>query len=135
MTLRETSEDYIVTNHILNAEKCDKTFNEALFDYIDNSNFTEIEVYRKANINRRLFSKIRSNSEYHPSFGTITALALALELTTKEYEELLKCASYALPLNSYVNITLKYCFDNKLYNLSKVNRLIFAVSNKTLKEL
>ncbi len=135
LILKESSEDYVVTNYILNTKKSDKSFTEALFDYIDNSKFTEIEIYKKANINRRLFSKIRSASDYHPTFGTLTALALALELSLAEYEYLLKCASYSLPLNSYVNITLKYCFNNKIYDINAVNSLLYEVSNKLLKDL
>ena len=135
LILKESSDEYVVINYILNTPKNEKSFNEALFDYIDNSGFTEIEVYKKANINRRLFSKIRSASDYHPSFGTLTALALALELSLAAYEYLLKCASYSLPLNSYINITLKYCFDNKIYDINAVNSLLYEVSNKLLKDL
>ena len=91
--------------------------------------------YKKAYIDRRLFSKIKSNSNYHPAFGTITLLALALELSTIEYEKLLKSASYSLPQNSYINITLKYCFDNNIYNINDVNNLIYNVSNKQIKDL
>ena len=133
--LKESSEEYIITNNILKAKKSDKTFNETLFSYIDNSNFTDVEVYKKADIDRRLFSKIRSNNQYHPSFGTVTLLALALNLSTINYEALLNSASYSLPQNSYINITLKYCFDNKIYDINKVNHLIYAVSNKQIRDL
>ncbi len=81
------------------------------------------------------FSKIRSYNEYHPSFGTVTLLALALKLSSNDYENLLKSASYSLPLNSYINITLKYCFDEKIYNVNKVNELLYAISGKQIKEL
>lgn len=130
----ETSEEYI-TNKILSTKKSDKSFNEKLFEYIDNANISDVELYKKADIDRRLFSKIKSNNDYHPSFGTVTAFALALELSTEEYENLLKSASYSLPMNTYVNITLKYCFDNKIYNLNTVNSFIFTVANKTIKDL
>ncbi len=127
----ESSAEYI----ILNTKKSAKNFNELLFEYIDNANISDVKLYKKADIDKRLFSKIRSSNEYHPSFGTVTLLALALELTSVQYEELLNSASYSLPQNSYVNITLKYCFDNEMYNINEVNDLLFAVSGKVIKEL
>ena len=131
LELNETSEEY----KILNIEKSEKTFNELLFEYIEKSNISEVELYKKAYIDRRLFSKIRSYDEYHPSFGTVTLLALALNLSINDYEKLLKSASYSLPQNSYINITLKYCFDEKMYNVNKVNELLYAISGKQIKEL
>lgn len=134
-TVCELSEVYTITKSILNTKKTAKSFYETLFFYIDASKFTERDVYKKAFIDKRLFSKIRSNNNYHPSFGTVTLLALALELSTKEYENLLNSASYSLPQNSYINITLKYCFDNKIYNINDVNSLVYEVSNKVIKDL
>lgn len=133
--LNESSEEYIIANKILNTIKPTKSFNETLFDYIDNSNFTDVQVYKRAFIDRRLFSKIKSDNQYHPSFGTVTLLALALELSTKEYETLLNSASYSLPQNTYINITLKYCFDNTIYDINTVNNLIYAISYKQIKNL
>lgn len=131
LELNETSEEY----KILNIEKSEKTFNELLFEYIEKSNISDVELYKKAYIDRRLFSKIRSYNEYHPSFGTITLLAIALNLSSNDYEKLLKSASYSLPQNSYINITLKYCFDEKIYNINRVNELLYTISGKQIKEL
>ena len=131
LKLNEISEEY----KILNIKKSEKTFNELLFEYIEKSNISDVELYKKAYIDRRLFSKTRSYNEYHPSFGTVTLLALALKLSSNDYENLLKSASYSLPLNSYINITLKYCFDEKIYNVNKVNELLYAISGKQIKEL
>ncbi len=127
----ESSAEYI----ILNTKKSAKNFNELLFEHIDNANISDVKLYKKADIDKRLFSKIRSSTAYHPSFGTVTLLALALELTSVQYEELLNSASYSLPQNSYVNITLKYCFDNEMYNINEVNDLLYAVSGKVIREL
>ncbi len=131
LEIHESSEEY----KILNIKKSEKTFNELLFEYIEKANISEVELYKKAYIDRRLFSKIRSYNEYHPSFGTVTLLALALNLSSNDYEKLLKSASYSLPLNSYINITLKYCFDEKMYNVNMVNDLLYAISGKQIKEL
>ena len=102
---------------------------------MDKSNISDTEIYKRATIDKRLFSKIRSNNDYHPSFGTVTLLALALELTTDEYEHLLESASYSLPQNSYANITLKYCFNNKIYDVLYVNSLVFEIVHKQIKDL
>lgn len=133
-SLRESSEDYIL-EFITNKKITEKTFSELLFHYIDSSGLTDVQVYKKAFIDKRIFSKIRSNKNYHPSFGTIVLFSLALRLTTSQFEDLLHSAAYSLPQNSYVNITLKYCFDNQIYDISKVNELIFAVSNREIKDL
>ena len=119
----------------INSTKVSKTFHELLFEYIDNSGLTDSQVYKRAFIDRRLFSKIRSDRYYHPSFGTITLLALSLKLTTKQYEDLLNTASYSLSNSSYADITLRYCFDNKIYNVIRVNNLLYTVSGKEIKNL
>ena len=131
LKVNDTYEEY----EILKIKKNESSFNELLFKYIEISNISEVELYKKAYIDRRLFSKIRSYNEYHPSFGTVTLLALALNLSSNDYEKLLKSASYSLPLNSYINITLKYCFDEKMYNVNMVNDLLYAISGKQIKEL
>lgn len=131
LELNEPSEEY----KILNIKRNEKSFNELLFEYIEKSNISEVELYKSACIDRRLFSKIRSYNEYHPSFGTVTLLALALKLSIDDYENLLKSASYSLPQNSYINITLKYCFNEKIYDINKVNEILYGVCGKTIKEL
>ena len=109
------------------------------YDIIENYTYIAVaedsEVYNKANIDRRLFSKIRSDKNYHPSFGTVALLALALNLSTKKFEQLLNSAFYSLPTNTYFGITLKYCFDNKLYDVFYVNNLIYTLTDKEIKDL
>ncbi len=130
-TLEESFGEY----EILKIKKSEKSFNELLFEYIEKYTISDVELYKKAHIDRRLFSKIRSSRDYHPSFGTVTLLALGLNLSSIEYEKLLKSASYSLPQNSYVNITLKYCFDEKIYDVTKVDEILYATSGKLIKEL
>lgn len=132
--LHESSEDYILES-ITNKQITERTFSELLFHYIDSSNLTDVQVYKKAFIYKRTFSKIRSNKNYHPSFGTIILFSIALKLSTSQFEDLLHSAAYSLPQNSYINITLKYCFDNKIYDIYRVNELIYAVSNKEIRNL
>lgn len=132
--LREQSEDYILES-ITNKRITERTFSELLFHYIDSSDLTDVQVYKKAFIDKRIFSKIRSKKDYHPSFGTIVLFALALNLSTSQFDDLLHSAAYSLPQNSYINITLKYCFDNKIYDICRVNELVYAISNKEIKDL
>ena len=131
LKIYEENEEYI----ILNKNNTEKTFNELLFEYINEFKICEVDLYKKATIDRRLFSKIRSDRNYHPSFGTITLLALAMNLSTDKFITLLNSASYSLPQNSYINIALKYCFDEGIYDIIKVNNILFNISGKTLKEL
>ena len=135
LTIEEDSEIYgtNIINEIKKARLTD-TFQELLFKFIDKSGLKDSEVYNKAYIDRRLFSKIRSDKDYHPSFGTVSLFALALKLSTEEYKQLLNSASYSLPTNTYAGITLKYCFDNKLYNVCEVNNLIYTLTNKEIKD-
>ena len=86
------------------------------------------EVYNKVHIDRRLFSKIRSNESYHPSKETVILLGLALELSEKEIEELLESASYSLPKNNIYDLIIRFCFVEGIYKLVDVNELLDSYS-------
>ena len=132
--IQEPSEDYILES-IKGKKLTEKTFSESLLYYIDLSSLSDVQVYKRAFIDKRMFSKIRSNKSYHPSFGTVVALSLALKLSTFDFKELLHSAGYSLPQNSYINITLQYCFDNEIYDILRVNELIYTISNKEIRDL
>lgn len=99
------------------------SFQTLLFKMIDDRNLKDSDVYNKVHIDRRLFSKIR-NENYHPSKETIILLGLSLELNENEIIELLNSASYSLPKNNYYDLIIRFCFINKIYNLSKINELL-----------
>jgi hypothetical protein len=99
-------------------------FQTLLFKYIDDKNLKDSDVYNKVHIDRRLFSKIRSDNNYHPSKETIILLGLSLELNEKEIEDLLDSASYSLPKNNYYDLIIRFCFINKIYKLTEVNELL-----------
>lgn len=99
-------------------------FQTLLFKLIDEKNLKDSDVYNKVHIDRRLFSKIRSDSNYHPSKGTVILLGLSLELTEDEIDKLLDSASYSLPKNSYYDLIIRFCFINKIYKLKDVNDLL-----------
>lgn len=114
--------------------KLEPTFREVLFRHIDDRNLKDSEVYRKANIDRRLFSKIRCDENYNPSRQIIISLALALKLETKELESLLETMHYSLYNDNYFDITIRYCFDNKIYNYNEVNDILYSCNLKLLSD-
>ena len=99
-------------------------FQTLLFKMIDDRELKDSDVYNKVHIDRRLFSKIRSNKDYHPSKETVLLLAFALELSESEMEQLLDSASYSLPRNNHYDLIIRFCFINKIYNIMNVNDLL-----------
>ena len=99
-------------------------FQTMLFRFIDEKNLKDSDVYNKVHIDRRLFSKIRSDSNYHPSKETIILLGLSLELNEDEIDKLLESASYSLPKNNHYDLIIRFCFINKIYKLTDVNDLL-----------
>ena len=132
----EDSRDYQIEssniNEFINNQKEDNKFQKLLFKLIDERNLKDSDVYNKANIDRRLFSKIRSNENYHPSKETIILLGLSLELNESEIINLLQSASYSLPKNNYFDLIIRFCFLNKIYNVNDVNELLYDYDCKTL---
>lgn len=107
-------------------------FQTMLFKMIDERNLKDSDVYNKVNIDRRLFSKIRSDKNYHPSKETIILLGLSLELSEEEITILLDSASYSLPKNNYFDLIIRFCFINKVYNINEVNELLYDYDCKLL---
>ena len=116
----------------INDNKEDDTFQTKLFKLIDDRELKDSDVYNKVNIDRRLFSKIRSNKDYHPSKETIILLGLALELNESEIEELLKSASYSLPMNTTFDLIIRFCFKEHIYNINTINEFLYEHNCKTL---
>lgn len=110
----------------------DETFTKSLFRLIDHRGLNDVEVYKKANIDRKLFSKIRSNIEYQPSKNTVILLALALQLSLDETKDLLKKAGYALSPSSKFDLIIEYCIDNDFFDIFKINQILFTYTNKVL---
>ena len=119
INLEESSLDQFIDNN-----KNENDFQKLLFSFIDNKNLKDSDVYNKVNIDRRTFSKIRNNPEYHPSKNTVILLGLSLELTEKEIEKLLESASYSLPKNNNRDLIIRFCFIEKIYNPIQVNELL-----------
>lgn len=110
--------------------KNENKFQQLLFNYIDSKNLKDSDVYNKVHIDRRLFSKIRSDINYHPSKETIILLGLSLELNEDEIEELLSSASYSLPKNNHYDLIIRFCFKEHIYDLKNVNDLLDSYNCK-----
>ena len=121
-------------NTFINDNKEEETFQTKLFKFIDDKNLKDSDVYNKANIDRRLFSKIRSDKDYHPSKETIILFGLALELSETEIEDLLLSASYSLPMNTTYDLIIRFCFKEHIYNIQKVNEFLYDYNCKLLGE-
>lgn len=104
------------------------SFNTKLFDFIRQKQMTNADVYKNANIDRRLFSKIISNDTYTPSKNTIFALAISLKLNLKETESLLKSAGYAISHSSKSDLIIEYYIlhnQSQNYNIDELNFLLY----------
>ena len=115
---------YSSIDNYIDDNKDDNKFQKLLFSYIDNKGLKDSDVYNKVNIDRRLFSKIR-NDNYHPGKDTIIKLAIALNLSIDELEELLSSASYSLPKNNERDLIIRFSFINKIYDIDSINDFLY----------
>ena len=110
----------------------EESFSRMLMRKIDERGLTDVECYKKAGIDRKLFSKIRGGASYKPSKPTVLAFIIALELSLSEAEEMLRAAGFALSHSNKTDIIIEYFIDHGRYDIFEINAALCEFNEKPI---
>ena len=128
--IKEPTPDYgSITDFI---KESDDVLQDNIRNLILSKQLDEVEVYKKADVDRKLFSKIRTQPDYHPNKNTLLKLCLAMNLNTDETENLLKSAGYSLSKSMRSDLILRYCFSHKVFDVITVNQILDHYGEKVI---
>ena len=122
--MKESCKDYLNHNK-------SKSFNETLFSFIDEKGVKDSEIYKKVDIDRKLFSKIRCSTDYIPRRNVIIKLCFALGLSKDDFNKLLNSAGYSLSKSKF-DLVIAYCLDNNIYDINIINDYLYTYTNAVL---
>ena len=107
-----------------------QSFHTQLFAFIDRTGKSDSDVYKKGNIDRRLFSKIR-NRDYIPAKKTVIALCLALGLDRADADLLLQSAGYSLSKSDDYDLAIAFCIEKRIYDIFDINEILYHFGFET----
>lgn len=124
--------DSVLPAEAENAFILDESFSKTLLRKIDESGLTDAECYKRAQLNRAHFNKIKNDESYNVQKSTVLALALALKLNRKDTGELLLKAGYALSKSCMSDVIIEYCIEHEIFDVITVNQLLYKYDQKLL---